>query len=130
MPYNPAMTFDGNKLASIRKAAPMTQADLAGAVEDHAVNINFIEQGIALPDDKLAQRIADTLAVSIEDLHSAPHLAAAPTVPPDLTDDEARLLRAVRILSPSGRAMVLDYGEYLLAQHNKTTPNPSTTPRQ
>lgn len=95
------MPFDGNKMARIRKASGMIQADLARAVEINRVTVSDIERGKLRPGAELAQRIAGVLAVPLEDLHAeAPEDDPQPADQAALTTEEAQLLAIVRSLAP------------------------------
>ncbi len=58
----------GNRLREIRKAAGLTQAEIADRIEVSRQTINYIENGTFCPSTYLALRLAKELAVAVEEL--------------------------------------------------------------
>ena len=61
-----------NNLAELRKAASLTQQELAERAEVSRKSINAIENGIYVPSTVLALKIARTLNCRVEDLFQLP----------------------------------------------------------
>ena len=61
-----------NNLAELRKAASLTQQELAERAEVSRKSINAIENGIYVPSTVLALKIARTLNCRVEDLFRLP----------------------------------------------------------
>ena len=55
-------------LRAIRKAQSMTQKELAERARVHRINISQYESGIRNPNLTTAQKLADVLGCTIEDL--------------------------------------------------------------
>jgi len=113
MPFD----IDAKKLAALRKAAGMIQADLARAVGVNRVTVSDIERGKLRPSADLVGRIATALDVSPDDLR----VPEVPTSNPegnaaDESTDEARLLEVYRSLPPVLRAKLVGFALGLAAQ--------------
>ena len=102
------MPLDGKKMARIRKAAGMIQLDRAKAVEINRATVSDIERGKLQPGAQLAQRIADVLAVELEDLHVDPQPDESIDLP-ELTAEEAQLLTILRSLNVVARASLMGF---------------------
>ncbi len=61
-----------NSLTERRKAAGLTQAELADLVEVSRKSINTIENGVFIPSTVLALRLAGALDCSVHDLFHLP----------------------------------------------------------
>ncbi len=57
----------GNKIAEIRKAKNISQADLARTCDKDPQNLNRIEKGRVNPTVTSLKQIADTLVVNLRD---------------------------------------------------------------
>jgi putative transcriptional regulator len=58
----------GNRLREIRKAAGLTQAEVADRIGVSRQTVNYIENGTFCPSTYLALRLARELEVSVEEL--------------------------------------------------------------
>ena len=114
--YNPPMAFDGSKLARVRKAAGMTQADLAAAVGRNRVTISDIETGKLRPGADLAQLIAGALSVAPDDLQATASPPDGQADHPNPTAQECQLVTLFRALDPVQRAQLLGFALGLAAQ--------------
>jgi len=56
----------GNHMKALRKAAGMTQAELAARVGVTRKTINTVENGVFIPSTLLALKIAEALKVGVE----------------------------------------------------------------
>lgn len=120
--YNPAMRFDGKKMARLRKAAGMIQADLAIAVQRSRVTISDIERGHLRPGPELAERIANVLAVSLDDLCPAgPETVTLVTAPEDQDPNELQLVTILRSLAPVQRAKLTGFALGLASLTDRDT---------
>lgn len=61
-----------NHLKRLRKKAKLTQAELARQTRVSRKTINTVENGVFIPSTILALRLADALAVSVEDIFQLP----------------------------------------------------------
>ena len=60
----------GNKIQKLRKAARLTQEELAEELKISRTHMGHIEQARKSPSIKLAEKIARTLKVKVSDLFS------------------------------------------------------------
>ena len=70
MPDHPDLS---NCLTSYRKAAGLTQSDLARMVSVSRKTINTVENGVFVPTTILSLKLAKALKVSVEDLFQLPN---------------------------------------------------------
>lgn len=79
---NPVSKLDV-RMRERRKAAGLTQAELAEIVGVSRKTVNTVENGVFVPSTLLALELADALECRVEDLFSLPRLrsdnAAAPS---------------------------------------------------
>jgi len=61
-----------NALTQYRKAAGLTQSDLAEKVSVSRKTINTVENGVFVPTTILSLKLAKALGVSVEDLFQLP----------------------------------------------------------
>ena len=69
MPNHPELL---NALTQYRKAAGLTQSDLAEKVSVSRKTINTVENGVFVPTTILSLKLAKALGVSVEDLFQLP----------------------------------------------------------
>ncbi|CAM3785807.1 helix-turn-helix transcriptional regulator [Litorimonas haliclonae] len=69
MPNHPELV---NTLTQYRKAAGLTQSDLADKVSVSRKTINTVENGVFVPTTILSLKLARALEVSVEDLFQLP----------------------------------------------------------
>ncbi len=69
MPDHPELM---NALTQYRKAAGLTQSDLAERVSVSRKTINTVENGVFVPTTILSLKLAKALDVSVEDLFQLP----------------------------------------------------------
>jgi len=61
-----------NNLEELRRSAGLTQQELSDSAEVSRKSINAIENGIYVPSNVLALKIAKTLGCKVEDLFKLP----------------------------------------------------------
>lgn len=108
MPRNPS------RLQSLRKAAGLTQRELAALIDQHHSNIGFWELSGKMPPAELLPPIAQALGVSVDDL-----LGITKNKKMAAPGGKARLaFEAVSKLPRKQQEKILDVVHALVAQHH------------
>lgn len=107
-----ARPAQGTRLLTFRKAAGLTQAELAQRVGETQGNISFWERTDKPPRSDVLARLARVLGVSVEELLGEP---SSPAVPPPLSTAPGpsgqvqRAFEAVRALPRSQQRKVIEF---------------------
>lgn len=109
----------GARLAALRRAAGLTQGELAHAVGETQQNIAFWEQASKPPRSDVLPKLARVLRVRIEDL-----LSDTPVVERRRSGPVGRLekvLHEAQTLPRRQQDLVVQFVETLLSQHKKAS---------
>lgn len=119
---SPPRPAQGARMLAYRKAAGLTQAELAVAVGETQVNISFWERSEKPPRSDVLPKLAAALGVSVNDLLGLTSTKAKPPplqTPAGPASQVQKAFEEVRRLPRRQQQKILDVVFAMLEQHNR-----------